>query len=404
MSPTRKALSTSERTSLIIASVGIITLASLLAVVLMKTQPRSQRSAPSTGAPIVETTLLEAVDHQVELPILGLLAPSVDVTLQARVAGEVLDRSPEFIPGAHVQRGDTLLLIDPSDFAVALEASLAQREQAQVALLSEEGRQRIALAEWELLGGDSNSVDQRSRDLVLRRPQLKSARAALRSAEAAVRQAELNLSRCVITAAMDAVVLAANVDAGDVVGPQTILGRLAGSGSWWTHASLPIDQLEWIEFPARGQTGSSVLLHSSTGARLEGHVLKLEAAVESGGRLARLLIELPRALAQAEEQGAPLLLGDFVEGTIHGRVVRDVHAVKREFLRDANTLWWMDGEDRLRIQAANILLDGESELLIPARKDGWNLVSSSLGSAVEGMQLRRAEARLSRTTSEGTGQ
>ena len=62
----------------------------------------------------------------------GVAVSPKDAVLRARVTGTVVERP--FEPGSHVVEGAVLFRIDPRPFEVALQAALAQLEQAKAQL------------------------------------------------------------------------------------------------------------------------------------------------------------------------------------------------------------------------------------------------------------------------------
>ena len=364
MTPSRsKDLSPQEKRALRITSVLVILLAIVVAVALIRTRPKSRRAPAQQGSPLVDAVALVAADHQVELSVTGTLEPAIEVKLQARVAGEVLHIHPAFIEGGKVQAGDTLVQLDPQDYELALENSRNAVETARVALFTEEGRQQIAQREYELMGFEQHELSEQDRELFLRQPQLRAARAALKSAEAALKLAELNLARTAVTAPVDGLIAEAAVDLGDLVSTATLLGRLAGSENWWLRCALPVDEVRWIEF-GRGNHASRVTASSSAGVQLEGRVIQLEAELEPGGRMARVVVEIPDPLQQARESEAPLMIGEYLEAVIHGRTLKDLTAVKREYMHDGQQIWLVDENGRLSIQTPERVWADEEHVAI----------------------------------------
>ena len=62
----------------------------------------------------------ERGDHRPEIVVLGTVEASRDVELSPRVAGEIVAMAPSFEPGGLVERGTTLVTIDPADYRNAL--------------------------------------------------------------------------------------------------------------------------------------------------------------------------------------------------------------------------------------------------------------------------------------------
>ncbi|NNK00562.1 MAG: hypothetical protein HKP58_09125 [Desulfatitalea sp.] len=74
---------------------------------------------------------------------------------------------------------------------------------------------------------------------------------------------------------------------------------------------------------------------------------------------------------------------------IQGPRLADAFAVPRAALRENDTVWLLDDDNRLKVQkVAPVWRDADEVLLIDALKAGDRLVVSDLPGPVEGMALR----------------
>ena len=374
----------------------LVILAVLGAILLYKTRPVPKPREAEEVAVMVEVQPLARTRETVRLITTGTVVPAREVPLQAQVSGEVLSLAPAFLPGGRLAAGAAVVELDTADYELAAVQRRAEVEQARLALAQEQGMQDVARHEWKMIDTPAD-VSELQRDLVLRTPHLAAAEAALEAAEAARRQAELNLERTTVRAPFDAVVLSKAVDPGAQVTPQTVLGALAGTDEYWVEATLPADQLAWIEVPQEpGGKGSPVGITLTSGnpeaAVWAGYVKQLNPALESRGRLAQLLLSIPDPLAA--EAGRPdLLLGSFVAVEISGPELDGVFSVPRGAVHDGRFIWIMDAADRLDIRPVDILWgDAERVLVREGLQEGERLVVSALSAPAQGMLLKEAGA------------
>ena len=68
---------------------------------------------------LVEVVPAEQGDFSPEIVVVGTVEPEREVLLRPRVAGTVIERGPNFVPGGFVAAGETLLQLDPTDFETA---------------------------------------------------------------------------------------------------------------------------------------------------------------------------------------------------------------------------------------------------------------------------------------------
>ena len=398
-------------------------------------EPKARRKPPEAQARLVEVTPVRLGRETVEVHAMGEVTPARSVQLAPRVGGEIVEISPEFVPGGRFESGKVIAEVDPQDYALALErqkaeaerlaalaqqaaATAAQREtevtQAKCQLDIEMGQQTVARREYELLG---QTVEGRDEALVLRRPQLEAAKASLEAAQAAsrsaqaasrsaqaaskvaetaVRMAELDLSRTRLRAPFNAVVQQRQVNLGSQVAVGAPVATLVGTDAYWVEVSVPVDQLQWIRVPrSTGETGSAVRIYNEAAWGPETHragqVLRLESALEEQGRMARLLVSVPDPLGLKDATGktAPLLIGSYVRVEIEGTALDDVIALDRDHLRDGNCVWVMNGEGELEIRTVEIARRGRDRILIAGGlKAGEKVVTTDLTAPVAGMPLR----------------
>jgi RND family efflux transporter MFP subunit len=353
---------------------------------LIRTAPRPGLRPPRERSYLVETVTLAPGKERTEVIAAGTAVPSRAVELKARVGGQVVRMGPAFRPGGRFAAGEEILALDPEDYRLALEERKSDLARAEAEYRIELGRQEIARHEWELLGEGEESSDI-DRELAMRLPQLKQAEAALKAARAAVRRAELNLERTSVRAPFNAVVISKAVDLGAEVTTATALASLAGTDQYWVNLSLPVEELEWFE-AGEGDRGAEVFLSPAADPDAEpawtGRVIEKEAALEERGRLARVLVAVPRPL-----EGRPLLLGMYLRARIEGRDLEDVFSLPRSALRDDNRVWLKDAADRLEIREVEVVRSGPDRVLIGGGlAAGEELVVSDLAAPVPGILLR----------------
>ena len=385
---------------ILIICLGILLVAVVVTYFIFSSEPTaSSEGATKKTAMLVQVVEAEQGDFRPVIEATGMVQPVEDVMLSPQVSGQIIRRSPEFIPGGFVQKGAVLLQIDPSDFRNTLELRRSDLLQAKTDLNMEMGRQEVAEQDLELAGVDSLSANQRS--LVLRQPQLDAIRAQVKAAEAAVAQAELELSRTTIRAPFDAHILSQNVTVGSQVTPGDVLGRLVGSEQYWITLTVPVDKLQWLSFPkSEEETGSTVQIRNSgwpKGISRTGYLDKQVGALDDQTRLARVLVKVNDPLAQQDttDTQRELMIGGFVEAEVQAREIEDVVRLNRDYLRTNQTVWVNeDGELSIR-EVEVILTDANYAYISQNLEQGEEVVTTNLSVVSEGVKLRTEAAETS---------
>lgn len=386
-----------NKKKILMICLGILLFAVIVTYFIFTTEP----TASSEGATKQTAMLVDVVDAEYGnfKPVIvatGTVQPVEDIILSALVGGQIISRSPAFTPGGFVEKGAVLLQIDPSDYRNNLELSKSDLMQSRTNLEMEMGRQEVAEQDLQLAGIDSLSAQERA--LVLRKPQLDAVRASVRAAEAAVDQEELNLSRTTIRAPFNAHILSQNVSVGSQVAPGDNLGRLVGSESYWVILTVPVNQLQWLQFSDSQDDGGSIaeIRNSSAwpeGTSREGFLEKQVGALDEQTRLARVLVRVPDPLAREEknEDKPELMIGAFVETRLQGKEIENVVRLNRDYIRTNQTVWVME-DGKLSIRNVKVMLtDAEYAYINEGLSGGDKVVKTNLSTVSEGIQLRTEE-------------
>jgi len=378
---------------ILIICFGILLLAVIVTYFIFSTEPTaSSEGATKETAMLIDVVKAEEGDFRPVIEATGTVQPVEDVMLSPQVSGQVIRRSPEFIPGGFVKKRAVLLQIDPSDFRNTLELRKSDLLQVKTDLNMEMGRQEVAEQDLELAGVDSLSANQRS--LVLRQPQLDAIKAQVKAAEAAVAQAELELSRTTIRAPFDAHILSQNVTVGSQVSPGDELGRLVGSEQYWVSLTVPVDKLQWLSFPkSSNEKGSTVQIRNSGWPKdvyRTGYLDKQVGALDDQTRLARVLVKVNDPLAREDTTNIQreLMIGGFVEAEVQAREIENVVRLNRDYLRTNQTVWVNeDGELSIR-EVEIILTDAKYAYISQGLEQGENIITTNLSVVSEGAKLR----------------
>lgn len=359
-------------------------------VVINRTEPTAEQiNSTRKSEALVETVTAERGSYRPLVIVLGSVEPAKEITLSPRVRGQIIEMSPNFVPGGMVEEGSVLSRIDPADFEIALSIRKSELQQVEASQEIEEGRQSLAKQELKLL---EDSVDASNRTLVLREPQYASIKAQVSAAKAAVQQAELDLERTSIPAPFDAQVLRRSINVGSQVAPGDELGRLIGTEEYWVMAAVPVRSLRWLQFADQDGEGSRVTLRNPDAwgpdVSRPARVTRMIGTLDEQSRLARVLITVSDPLGHATDQ-PPLILDTLMEVEIEGRAIDDVVRLNREYIRDQDTIWVMK-DGKLEIREPTILFrDAKYAYLLTGLESGEQVVTTTLATVANGVGLRK---------------
>lgn len=380
---------------------ALMAVGAVLLLVIFATEPTAeQETAVRQSAMPVDVIAPETGTFRPVIEALGSVRAAQDLELRSRVSGEVIQLSEQLVPGGFVRAGEVLLRVDDADYRNQLLQRESDLLQAQAALELEQGRQAQAEREYrELQRGRDRDLAPDSKSLVLRQPQLRSAQAQVKAAEAAVAQAALDLERTVVRAPFDAQVLSRETNLGALVSPGEALAELVGLDHYWVEATVPLDQLRWLDFAADGEAeGSPVAIQHRAAWPVnetrQGVLEQLVGELEGATRLARLLITVDDPLARAPAHaGQPsLIIGAFVESRIEGREISGTMKLPRATVRAGDTLWLMrDGA--LAIVPIEVVFEDQTHAYVRGDLSATDrVITTNIATVRDGIRLRLRSA------------
>lgn len=371
---------------------AILIVGILVGIFLLMTGPRTQPGEKQRGSRIVRTIQLVPGSHNVNVTGYGSVIPAQRVVIRPQVQGRILEQHPQLVPGGRIQVGEVLFKIDPSDYEIAVKEQEFALEEARFSLEMEQGNQVVASREWKILEQElpENEIN---RSLVLRQPHLRRAQASLDRAENQIARAELDLSRTVIKAPFNAIVLEESVDQGQLVNTGADTCILVGSDQAWVMTTISLQDLTHIQYPSGERPGSKAMVYLDTGEEeplvWEGRVSQLLSDLEPTGRMARVIVETPDPYGldpESDPNAAPLLIGSYVKVVIDVGEIENALEIPRTALREGSRIWVVDQEKRLQIRETNILWTRKDTVLVENRmQEGETLIVSGLKVALPGM-------------------
>jgi len=254
----------------------------------------------------------------------GVVAARTVTEVIPQVAGRVTKVSPQFRPGARIAKGGIMFAIDPADYELAVQRTLAEIEAARSELALLEAQATAEKEIWK-----KQVTDRKIPDLIARVPQIAAARARIHSAEAARDAAELALSRTVVRAPFDARVLETRLDVGQVVGTAAMVGSIFSVDSLEIATPVSLQELALIG-DAVGQT-AAITTESARDVSVAGEIVRQAAALNQQTRLGTLYI--------STSEPESLTLGEFVSVEILGANTPRTYRLPAGALTSRDQVW-----------------------------------------------------------------
>lgn len=382
---------------LLILSAGVA-----FAIYMMKTAPEARHRTITVSVPSVEVVTLQPQDYTVTIRSHGNVTPGTQSTLVAEISGKIIDTADDFNEGAFFNVGDVLLHVDPRDYQSAVTIARSELAQQQLKLEQELALVRQAEMDWQRLG-DGESPG----DLVLRKPQLASAKAAAAAAQARLDQAKTNLSRTRITAPYTGRLLEKKANLGQFVAPGTVLATVFATDYVEVKLPLSSDQLQFLQLPEHyrnSQPGRGPKVTLVKGENTwQGRIVRSKATIDPRSREQFVVAQVDNPYEKNNTSSGTLTMGLFVDAEIQGHTLHDVFVIPRLALRESkNVLLAVDG--KLKIQPVDVAWSEKKQVVISSGLNaGDQLIISPVSYASEGSPLKTFNSRTeSKQTANGT--
>jgi RND family efflux transporter MFP subunit len=344
-----------------------------------------------------QANLLQREDYQVVLQSQGLVQPHNRTSLTPRVGGRVREISPNFESGSFFKKGETLLVLDPTDFQTAKTAALARLARAEASLAQEDARAKQALLDWNDLG-----YTEPPTDLVLRKPQLKEAKANVKAAQADLDDAIRDLERTEVIAPYAGRVRQRLVGLGQSVSSGTVLGEIFSTDFAEVRLSLSAKELIHVKLPDNPEdppvdvTLVDALTEGSE-KTWEGEIVRTEGILDAKSRklfvIARVNDPFGLEGSQNKSNNEPLRIGQPVRAILEGATIPDVFVIPRKTLYRPNEILTIHPTEFTlkRQKITPIWTDPENLVVSKNLIEGWYLVTNRLTAAPEGAKVEIVE-------------
>lgn len=345
--------------------------------------------APPPAAPpqasMVAVVAATPGTHRALIRGVGSAEARFELALNARISGQVTNVSHLFDSGHRVAKGTVLATLEDSQWQQELAEALNTEAAARVSYLEEQQEYRQAKQEWESSGLEGAPLSP----LVLREPQLESARTELDSALREVAAARKNLASTRIEAPFDAIVVSRSIAPGSYVSAGSEIGELMSADA--VEISIPLSASDWSALPDPQELTSGnyqvSLLQVETGQQWTGVVSRSEQNLNSETRQRSLVVTVATPL----DQEPPLYPGTFLQASIPGREVENIWQLPASALSQRGEIWTLNEDNRLVSHNAQVLFSDQQHIYVtpPVQSAGETLVViQPLSNYLEGMAMK----------------
>ncbi|MDR2706239.1 MAG: HlyD family efflux transporter periplasmic adaptor subunit [Planctomycetaceae bacterium] len=425
-------------------SVILLVLTGIIIVWLMNPKAVPKNSDSHTVVDTVEAVPIEQHHGGIDFRIDGEVIPFRQLDVVPEIAGRIVYKSDTCRLGHSVQSEETLLRIDPTDYALEVEQLTEAVKQAKVNLTEnavqiENTKKELELAakqlelrkrDWErnqilaqrnaisaaeldtaqssLLTAEE-TIQKLNNQLRLYETQKNKLDVALRKEEIALKTAELNLERTEVKAPINGVVTSDSFEVNSFVQRGASVAKILDTSQLEIQCSLYMKQIQWIWRQAGTENSGYVFPPTPATIlyEIDGEQWAWEGTLQTldGGSLnaitrmvpCRVKVDDPQSVRSVHVHGkndnstniAPptLFSGMYVSIIVHSKPAVSLYRIPEKALLPGNTIWTATNGKLHRHTihvattiAGNVLFYADSEKLSPTDL----VVVSPLAAPVEG--------------------
>lgn len=367
----------------------LLALVGLLVWVMNLTAPKTRRAPPATVTPLVRVMEARPSSEAVTVSGFGVIQAADEFDLRLEVGGRVARIHPDLEPGGLIPAGETIISLEKDEFDLAVETARIALEQARAAYEIEAGRQVIAAEELKLLERDPTvSLDQSSRALALRQPQLRQVEADMMRAQADLDKALLDRRRSTLAFSRDLIITDAPAEIGEVLGARELAGHGVSAEKLWMEVRLPEDKL----FRLMRQEGevSATVKTQGGGRAFNAHIARFLPELSEDSRMGAVILEIPNPYQGADSSRPDIFIGAYGEAVIAAGEIADVIPAPRRAVLDNSRINVADKDDRLRIREIDTVWEMDETILVSADgfEPGDRLILSRVAGVLPGSAVR----------------
>ncbi|TWX71677.1 efflux RND transporter periplasmic adaptor subunit [Colwellia demingiae] len=352
----------------IVALVTLISSATILA-----TAPVQELSAQTEKVLSVSVIDVSPQEFTPSYQAFGIIESPHLLLLTAQVEGEIKYVNKAFIEGGQLVEGDIIYQIDDSDYQHKLNQRTSDLKIAQANLQLELGEQKVAEREYQQIIDDfssENIVLQKA--LMLRQPQLETAKANVTIAQSNVNLAKKNLQRCTVVSNSDFTVLTKVIYQGSYVNKGDSLGELAQLSQLRVSLAVPSNVATLLTI------NQQVNISSDSHKNYPALITQLSSKLHDSSQLQQVYLSISNPRKS-------FILGEFIAAEL--TLIPQKNTIKLPLSSiDDDIFWIVDQNKKLSARDAKIIWQNEGYAIVNNNiVEGESVVTSAITGAKEGM-------------------
>ncbi|MCP4847162.1 MAG: efflux RND transporter periplasmic adaptor subunit [Verrucomicrobiaceae bacterium] len=348
---------------------------------LVMTKPKAAQKPRSVLLPVVDVVRAATADYHVKIASQGEVLPSRRTSLAAEVSGRVVWVSPKLEVGERFEEGEILLEIDRADYEAAEILAASELAVAELNLDQERARSEQAERDWEALGGGREASD-----LVLRKPQLRSALKGVDAAQAGLDKAKRDLLRTKMRAPYPCQVKRTFTEKGSSLVAGGLVADLF-SREFELRLPVSLEDFRFIDMKSDVVVSFMASLGGEDVA-WKGQLIRTEGQVDRGSQSVFLVASI-----QPGEVGTSaakfLVPGIFLRAELTGNTLASVYRLPRKAFYGKDRILIVNPDRTVELRKVTVLRTEHDEVVVgKGLADGELVAISPVPNVIDGMSVQ----------------
>ncbi len=267
-----------------------------------------------------------------QIEVFGQVVPDKQATLSSLISGKIVYVSDRLKKGMIVEQGELLAKIDNTPYVSKLFQTRLSLANAKLNLLREEQEADEAKASWKRSGlkGDPKSP------LVLRKPQLETARKMVAAETAALKASQKELEYCEIRSPFKGLVTEHFVNLGECVSSGDQIAVLFSTDK--AEIEIRLDEKQWELLDEVIENSKIKLFDETRQTTWNARIIRDGKRILPESRLRQLFCEVINPL----DLDPPLLAGTFLTVRISGRTIPGLIKLPESCVTKKGLVWYTE--------------------------------------------------------------
>jgi RND family efflux transporter MFP subunit len=360
----------------------IIAVSIALAKVVIDNPPTAKARAKKSDQTVqVEVLKVQANDYQINIKSYGKVQTGRESALTPQVAGVIIKVSENFENGGLVNKGDTILQIDPADYNINIKTAAASLTQARATLSEQQALSQEAIRDWKRLGRKGKPSD-----LVAHKPQLDSAKARVSSARAMLEKAKLDLSRTKIRAPYAGRIKNKRVGLGQYITPGTVISEIFSTNTSTIRLAISQNDLALINIPtANKKLASDVVFSDENQQHWRGKLIRSEGILDESTHQLYITASI---INNTNNTVNDLTIGQFLSANIQAKAYTQVFEIPSSLLRKNGTVLLAKNNSVYEQAVSVIWSQNKKSIINQGLSTGDALILTPLGSEFKDLKVK----------------